>query len=38
LLDGHGHGVGLWFATAAICALSLLLVRPVQNRSKRRVG
>lgn len=38
LLDGHSHGVGLWFATAALCALSLLLVRPVQNRSKRRVG
>ena len=36
LLDRHGHGVSLWLATALTCGLSLLLVGPVQRRSKRR--
>ncbi|UPM51042.1 MFS transporter [Synechococcus sp. A10-1-5-1] len=36
LLDEHGHGMSLWMATALACGLSLLLIGPIQRRSKRR--
>ncbi|MFZ9605993.1 MAG: MFS transporter [Vulcanococcus sp.] len=36
LLDGDGHGVSVWLLTALCCALSLLLIKPIRGRSRRR--
>jgi MFS family permease len=36
LLDGHGHGAGLWLAMAVLCLAGLLPARRIRPRSHRR--
>jgi hypothetical protein len=37
LLDGQGHGAGVWFSLAAATALSLGLVRWIERLQHRRL-
>ena len=34
LLDAHGHGVVLWSLVALVCAVSLVLVKPIDRRAR----